>query len=342
VLELFEALNRTFQKLHYSTADKQRIRDGMAELGLEGDDSGPFVELRQNRGRLVSRPQAGGLTIVAGGRHDWIGWLELRKEAVNEIATRNTAQVFRDVDAHVVGVVEAEHRISLKRFNEDVLPAVGAEPYDQVMLIDGNDERGIDVGLLARSPITIGRMVSHVDDRSGGSRIFSRDCPEYELVVPGGPTLLVLVNHFKSKGYGSSASSNARRRLQAERVAELYRARRAEGVDHVVVMGDLNDTPDSDPLRPLLVDTDLADVSTHAEFAGDGRPGTYANGTAGGKIDYILLSPALFDQVSGARPFRMGVWGGVHGTLFPHYPEMTAAHHAASDHAALSVDLAIV
>jgi endonuclease/exonuclease/phosphatase family metal-dependent hydrolase len=342
VLELFDSLSRTLQKANYTASDKQKILDGLVELGLEGDDTGPFVELRQNRGRLVKRPQAGGLEIVAGGRNDWIGWLELRKQAVNELATRNTAQVFRDVGAHVVAVVEAEHRTSLKRFNEDVLPMVGGVPYEQVMLIDGNDERGIDVGLMVRNPIAIGRMRSHVDDRWGNSRIFSRDCPEFELHIPGAPTLLVLVNHLKSKGFGSFAASNARRKLQAERVARLYDARRAEGFDHIVVLGDLNDTPDSDPLAPLLVDTDLADVSTHASFVGDGRPGTFANGTAANKIDYILLSPALFDQVASAEPFRKGVWGGVHGTLFPHYPEMTAEIHAASDHAALWVDLAIV
>jgi hypothetical protein len=34
---------------------------------------------------------------------------------------------------------------------------------------------------------------------------------------------------------------------------------------------------------------------------------------------------------------RMGIWGGKHGTLFPHYPEMTREIHAASDHAALYV-----
>ena len=30
--------------------------------------------------------------------------------------------------------------------------------------------------------------------------IFSRDCAEYEIRTPNGNTLLLLVNHFKSKG----------------------------------------------------------------------------------------------------------------------------------------------
>jgi hypothetical protein len=35
-----------------------------------------------------------------------------------------------------------------------------------------------------------------------------------------------MVNHLKSKGYGSPASSNARRKAQAKRVREIYDQRR--------------------------------------------------------------------------------------------------------------------
>src|SRR3546814_9536500 len=53
---------------------------------------------------------------------------------------------------------------------------VGGRPYDHVMLIDGNDERGIDVGLLTRAAYPIDAMPSHVDDRdTKGNRIFIRD-----------------------------------------------------------------------------------------------------------------------------------------------------------------------
>lgn len=71
----------------------------------------------------------------------------------------------------------------------------------------------------------------------------------------------------------------------------------------------------------------------------DGRPGTFANGTKSQKIDYILLSPALFGRVTGGGVLRRGVWGGTNGTLFPHYPTMTKPIHAASDHAAIYADL---
>jgi len=150
----------------------------------------------------------------------------------------------------------------------------------------------------------------------------------------------VLVNHFKSKGYGSQAASDARRKAQAQRVREIYELRRSQGIGLIAVVGDLNDTPDSDPLQPLLsAGSDLKDIFVHPQFHSDGRPGTYGNGTKSNKIDYLLLSPGLFQRVTAGGVWRKGVWGGKHGTLFPHYDEMHRAVHAASDHAAIWADI---
>ncbi|MFL5028596.1 MAG: hypothetical protein ACJ8E1_01890 [Xanthobacteraceae bacterium] len=55
----------------------------------------------------------------------------------------------------------------------------------------------------------------------------------------------------------------------------------------------------------------------------------------------ILLSPALFAKATGGGIFRMGVWGGTTGKLFPHYPEITKEVEAASDHAAIWAELNI-
>jgi hypothetical protein len=107
----------------------------------------------------------------------------------------------------------------------------------------------------------------------------------------------------------------------------------------IVVLGDFNDTPDSAQLRPLLKQTDLKDISIHSAFSYDGRPGTFKNGTKNEKIDYLLLSPSLFDKVIGGGVFRTGVWGGKNGTLWPIYATMTKPIHAASDHAAIFADI---
>jgi endonuclease/exonuclease/phosphatase family metal-dependent hydrolase len=298
--------------------------------------------LRKNRGELLKRPRIGGVAVTASGRGDWIGWVELKTEIVDEQATRNTAQCIRDVGADVLAVCEAEGRSALLQFSSRLLPQVGGDAYDHVMLIDGNDERGIDVGLLTKREYPTVWMRSHVDDRTdNGSLIFSRDCAEHLIWTPTGQRLWVLINHFKSKGYGRQDVSDARRRLQAERVRDIYARLRSEGESLIAVCGDFNDVPSSAALAPLLAETDLRDISTSEHYQDDGRPGTFGNGSASQKIDYILCSPELFANIRAAGVWRRGVWGGKNGRLWDVYPEMQRAAHAASDHAVLWCDVTV-
>lgn len=69
-----------------------------------------WVWLRRSRGRLVKTSRDGTIEVIAGGRDDWMGWLELKREEVDEQATRNTAAVIADMDPDILGVIEAEDR----------------------------------------------------------------------------------------------------------------------------------------------------------------------------------------------------------------------------------------
>ena len=95
-------------------------------------------------------------------------------------------------------------------------------PYDHIMLVDGNDDRGIDVGLMTRATAVIETVRSHVDDRIGKDRIFSRDCPEFRLTLAAGGTLVVLANHLKSKGYGVPARSQPPAPGASQAGAQIY------------------------------------------------------------------------------------------------------------------------
>ena len=171
--------------------------------------------------------------------------------------------------------------------------------------------------------------------------MFSRDCPEYSIWCPSGATVWLLLNHFKSKGYGTQESSDAKRREQADGVRQIYERLKTEGATMIAVLGDLNDYPDSEALAPLITGTDLKEIATHPSFTSDGRDGTYQNGTARNKIDYILLSPALFERMRAGGIWRKGVWGGKNGTLWDIYPEMKNPSHAGSDHAAVWCNLEV-
>lgn len=343
IIKATAELNNLFEKPVYSAANLRRMRELIVALDLEKSDKGDFVLLRQIRGRMISRPRGRPFELKAKGRGDWVGWVELRTAPVNAVAVMNTGRVIRDVNADILAVIEAEDRISLKQFSDQVLAEVDGEPYANVMLIDGNDERGIDVGVMTRSGFRFDLLRSHIHDlKPDGHPIFSRDCPEYAILTPAGETLWILPNHFKSKYGGDNAASRAKREAQARRTAEIYAALRAKGEDKIVVLGDFNDTIDSDPLKPLLEDTDLQDVSLHdsfdtGEFAGRG---TFGLGNDNQKIDYLLLSPVLFGRVTASGLFRKGAWPGKRPERWTVYPELKKEIHVASDHHVIWAEIA--
>jgi endonuclease/exonuclease/phosphatase family metal-dependent hydrolase len=325
----------------YTPSIKADIVLLLKALGLDKSDEGrTFAFLRQNRGHLLTRSN-GKITITAAGRDDWIGWVELKTEPVNEVATANTARVIHELGAQIQAVVEADNRTALREFSDAMLKEVGGTPFDHVMLIDGNDTRGIDVGLMTRAGFDIVAMSSHVEDADAKGRIFSRDCPAFTIRTTNGSELVVLVNHFKSKGYGVQADNDALRLRQSTRVKAIYDELRAAGQPNVVVCGDFNDDPPAATLQPLLGSTDLKDASKHPTFDDGGRKGTFGNCTPSQKFDYMLLSPALFALVGGGGIFRCGAWGGKNGTMWDHYPSMTRQEQAASDHCAIFVDVAL-
>lgn len=214
-------------------------------------------------------------------------------------------------------------------------------PYPEDMLVEGNDPRGIDIGLLSRFPILSVRSYAHEGELPLHKRLFSRDCPVYQIQVPGDKPLWLLGNHLKSKHGNQPETSDEQRLKQAKRVKEIYEELRQEH-DYVLVAGDLNDHPLSDAMKPLVRQTDLKDVMKHPYYHGS-LPGTlYPFTKQEKKIDYILLSPALWERVTESGAEYSGAYAPK--VLRDHQIEPIAGltkANAASDHAAIWVDLAL-
>jgi endonuclease/exonuclease/phosphatase family metal-dependent hydrolase len=332
--------NVLINKEVYEPADKARMLVLIELLKLTATNPA-FVIFRKIRGALWKKPRNGPLEIVANGRADWVGWVELKTEPNNAVAVMNSGRVIKEVGADILAVIEAEDRVALMQFSDQVLRKLGGEPYDEIMLIDGNDSRGIDVGLMVTNGYSVGLMRSHIADiLPNGERVFSRDCPEYQVITPSGESIWVLPNHFKSKFGGNDRGSIAKRAAQAARTAEIYEALRARGEDKIVVLGDFNDTPDSAPLQRLLAQTDLKEITDHPKFSPGtfSGIGTYATGTKSHKIDYLLLSPALFARVTAAGLFRKGAWSA--SKRWEMFPELDRHIHAASDHHLIWAEIA--
>lgn len=351
ILAAYREVNVLMKQPVYSAADKDRMRELLLDLDIYYRNSQGAVRrrsttsprwawLRKNRGDFDRQPRDASrdVEITADGSGDWIGWVELAVEPTDEVGTRMTGRVIRDVNADAIGIVEAEDRPSLLRFNETLLGGL----YRHVMLIDGNDERGIDVAIMTRDGFEIRNIRSNVDTTDAVGTVFSRDCPQYEVVAPSGAAVQVLVNHFKSQSGGGAA----KRLRQATAVRSIVDGLVARG-EHVVVLGDLNEGPRAGTTRavnlmPLYEDpSPLVDCYSLPGFDVGNRPGTFDSAGLSNRLDYVFLSRSLEPAFTGGGVFRKGVWGdrATRPTNWETYPEMTRSVEQASDHAAVFVDL---
>lgn len=353
ILKAYREANSIIQKANYSEADRSRLIDLFLTLDIYYRNRHGAVRrkrtanprwawFRRNRGAFDRQPRDvhRDVEIIAAGRSAWIGWIELAKEPTDETSTRLTARVVNDVDADIIGVVEAEDRPSLVRFNKELL----SNQYRHIMLIDGNDERGIDVGLMTGERYPIHHIRSNVDYQDDSGEVFSRDCPQFEVVTPSGTTLHILVNHFKSQ----SGGGGPKRRRQAGAVRAIVEELVADN-QHVIVMGDLNEGPRAinqhvENFGPLYEDNSpLVDCFSLPGFDVGRRPGTFDSCGLRNRLDYIFLSQSLVPTFRSGTVFRKGLWGSRQSRPdnWETYVEMTRSAHQASDHAALVIELDI-
>jgi endonuclease/exonuclease/phosphatase family metal-dependent hydrolase len=295
-----------------------------------------YIVVREDRGKLFKRSGPAVVGIAADGQGEWDGAIEFKTADFSDVARENTAQVVKDTRADVMCMVEVESRPILQAFDAHLL----GSRYRYEMLIDANDPRGIDVGLYSKHPIV--GVATHMFDKLGSSPIFSRDCLEVELVLPGGQHLFVLFNHFKSRGYDYDGTADAKRKRQATRVAEILKEKYHLTKDWVVVAGDLNDNPTSSPLEPLLTVSNLNDVLELQLPSDAARRWTY-HYDAFEQIDFLLVSRPLKDRLVGAGVVRRGIYDlevlttAAGGTIDieKQYDTVTHWTNAASDHGAV-------
>ncbi len=176
----------------------------------------------------------------------------------------------------VIALQEVENLQMLKRLADRLGSGLNT------VLVDANDPRGIDVGLITKFPVT--RHASHAGENvydlteQGKYYRYARDCLEVHLDVGGHP-LVVLVNHLVSK---ASSGSDSKRQAEAAKTRDIADFLRAEEPRRaVIIAGDMNDTPDSPPLKQFLRTPDFVDVAASS-------PCTFKFGASCFRYDYLL------------------------------------------------------
>lgn len=171
--------------------------------------------------------------------------------------TTAIAQRIRAMNLDVLAVQEVEHIEILREFNRAHLGGL----YRHIALIEGNDPRMIDVGVMSKLPL--GPLVSHqtaTHPEAPQDRVFGRDLLAVRVLDAAGHKLLTLYNtHLKSRfvPFGDDAAEGAaqadtRRRRQAETIARILSAEERQG-SRFMLVGDMNDPPESPLLAPMLV-----------------------------------------------------------------------------------------
>jgi len=266
-----------------------------------------------------------------------------------QLQRNNTALAIEAARPDVLVVAEVENLVALRNFNHIYLD----DYFDRQILIDGNDPRGIDVGVLIRAgaKVELAEVRTHVDETLPGpggkpkplvrearrgfgyfaqNVVFSRDCLEVDLRI-GGVTLTLFANHLKAQDGGTSHVK--RRRTQAERVAELVSAAVKRG-SKPIVLGDLNvDTKAGDKsLDPLVKHKSLKDTNLNGDWTH-----YYASKKTVSRLDYVLV-----DNTFAAGPLeivRNGLTTKCKQYTGPRFPTIGPEHTEASDHCAIVVEL---
>ena len=284
-----------------------------------------LVQFKKIRGQLFTETKTGGLSITANGRGDWVGWVELLKEDMSWKSTYKTGRVINEIKPDILITVEVEDRPTLGKFNQQVLKSEFNIEYPHFMVIDGNDERGIDIGVMSMFPII--EIRSHVDDLNpNGEKTFSRDCAEYDILLQNNQRIVVIPNHFKSKRNGDNLQSLNRRILQAQKAHSIGMTALNRS-QFVLIGGDLNDTPQSNPIKEMIKDG-FDDVNSHPNYPQD-RKGTYDTGLDNNKIDYLIMSPELRGKLTDTGIERRGSY---HPRLWQSFDTVTKSSEEASDH----------
>jgi endonuclease/exonuclease/phosphatase family metal-dependent hydrolase len=326
-LDKIAELQNLIDQSGYSAADKARI------LAL-AIDLERYIEIQEDVGKLFTG-RGDNRRVTASGRAAWIGGIQFRRANFSGEQRKNTAAMLKVIGADIQCLVEVEGNQALRSFNAELLNY----RFKQHLSIDSpNDPRGIDLGIYLRNA-ALGTIHTNAFDKKAGRGVWSRDCLEIACQLPSGETLHLLLNHFKSK-MDNSPAADARRKGQAARVAEILQQRYVGKVDYFAVVGDLNDTPASDPISPLATSGLVKDVFDVVNHPADDR-WTYFYRGQFNQIDYVMVSPKLATKVKKVEVLRQGMPIAAERPnlgITP-LPGVTGHSTAASDHGAIVVDL---
>lgn len=192
-----------------------------------------------------------------------------------------------ELDPDILLVIEVENEGIMADMNDSLGGA-----YVHRHITDGNDPRGVDIGVMSKIPIV--KVVSHLEDKfalkgtSGPTYSYSRDCPEYHFRI-GGQNLVLLGAHFKAKGPPDNPEKRLAEAEHTRAIADFLVSNDPELA--VAILGDFNDLPGSPPYDAIaLEDPNFVDAASLVPQA-DRWSFDYQGSLE--LIDHLMMNPTL-------------------------------------------------
>lgn len=264
-------------------------------------------------------------------------WQKLSHASVSNKSLKKTlwlAEALIEIDAEIILVNEVGGEESLSNFARYFL----GDRY-QPFVIEGNSDRGIDIGYLVKKTLPyhfelhthknrpIHFLYPHeiqsnqhyekvAPEKVIKTHYFSRDCAELRVFAGDErtkPELIFLLVHLKSKldPDGIDPQGRDRRAAELKTLIEIYQEIRARHTDvPVIVGGDFNGIAQRDrgdqEFMPLFEKTDLADVFSLLQRDAS-QAMTQIQFSRSGvqllQIDYLFVSPALTPHIVAEESF---------------------------------------
>lgn len=227
------------------------------------------------------------------------------------------AESLERMEADVVSFQELSSQETLEK---DLLSRRGlAEKYPHIAWTEGNDQRGIRVGIISKYPFTM--VESHADHKipfvdGSGEGKFSRDLLRVDINTDADPEadLSVYTTHFKSRRPADpgQVDSDVRRLSEGTETRKIVEQEMAEFPNRMfVVTGDMNDNTDDPPVQVILNGTEPGAekwVDSLDHLAADDRNTWPANPNhtryPPEQFDHIIYPQRFDGQVTRHAPLR--------------------------------------
>lgn len=248
------------------------------------------------------------------------GFEEVVTKAQFDARTEQLATAIALIDPDVIALAEVENAATLDALAAK-LASMG-KPYPLVHLGETGSNGSVDVGVLSRGTLT--QVKTHRDtplvEADGTKTTFAREFLEVRMTF-GAQAVVMFAAHFRSK----ATDDPARRLAEAKGAQAIMTSVGAELPEALVVLGgDLNDTPGSEPIKAMDLGGALVRVASDLPAA---KQGTYIFQGVDQAIDhiYVVKGQAARYLPMSATVYRDDPKGGFGG----------------SDHGALAADFSI-